>query len=200
MNLTLCNSKFNRDVKQTLLPSQLDNHEQILQRIKDWKDKYEELDKRIRKIRTSSSMSKEQKDRKIQERNLLKLRRDYWYGKYQRFVMTEVPEGFSRRQGTDISVISKYGRLYLKSFFNRVFIVKGLATSDFRKIWGIQDIYAKKERVNHVHHCIDAIVIACIGPGEYSKLAQYYHDEENHEWYGVEVDTLQHRGRHSRKT
>lgn len=30
MNLTLCNSKFNRDVKQTLLPSQLDNHEQIL--------------------------------------------------------------------------------------------------------------------------------------------------------------------------
>ena len=185
MNLTLCNSKFNRDVKQTLLPSQLDNHEQILQRIKDWKDKYEELDKRIRKIRTSSSMSKEQKDRKIQERNLLKLRRDYWYGKYQRFVMTEVPEGFSRRQGTDISVISKYGRLYLKSFFNRVFIVKGLATSDFRKIWGIQDIYAKKERVNHVHHCIDAIVIACIGPGEYSKLAQYYHDEENHEWYGA---------------
>lgn len=184
MNLTLCNSKFNRDIKQTLLPSQLSNHEEILLRIESWKERYEALDRRIRKMRTSSSMSKEQKDKKIQARNLLKLRRDYWYGKYQRFVMTEVPEGFSRRQGTDISVISKYGRLYLKSFFNRVFIVKGLATSDFRKIWGIQDIYAKKERVNHVHHCIDAIVIACIGPGEYSKLAEYYHDEENHEWYG----------------
>jgi CRISPR-associated endonuclease Csn1 len=184
MNLTLCNSKFNREVKQTLLPSQLSNHEEILLRVEGWKERYEALDKRIRKMRTSSSMSKEQKDKRIQERNLLKLRRDYWYGKYQRFVMTDVPEGFSRRQGTDISVISKYGRLYLKSFFNRVFIVKGLATSDFRKIWGIQDIYTKKERVNHVHHCIDAIVIACIGPGEYSKLAEYYHDEENYEWYG----------------
>lgn len=184
MNLTLCNSKFNREIKQTLLPSQLRNHEEILLRINGWKEKYEELDKRIRKKRTYSDMTKQQKDNVIQMRNLMKLHRDYWYGKYQRFVMTEVPEGFSRRQSIDISVISKYGRSYLKSFFNKVFVVKGLATSDFRKIWGIQDIYAKKERVNHVHHCIDAIVIACIGPGEYSKLANYYRDEENHEWYG----------------
>ena len=184
MNLTLCNSRFNREVKQTLLPSQLANHQEILLRIAGWKERYEELDKRIRRIRTSSSMTKQQKDQKIQARNLLKLRRDYWYGKYQRFVMTKEPEGFSRRQGTDISIISKYARLYLKSFFNRVFVVKGLATSDFRKIWGIQDIYAKKERVNHVHHCIDAIVIACMGSVGYSRLAQYYHDEENHKWYG----------------
>ena len=185
MNLTLCNSKFNRDIKQTSLPSQLSNHEDILVRIEEWKKKYEELDKRIHKNRTIAGMAKDVKDRRIQERNYLKLRRDYWYGKYQRFVMTEVPESFSRRQGSGISVISKYGRLYLKSFFNRVFVVKGLATSDFRKIWGIQEVYSKKERVNHVHHCIDAIVIACIGPGEYSKLAEYYHDEENQKWYGA---------------
>lgn len=185
MNLTLCNSKFNRDIKQTSLPSQLSNHEDILLRVENWKEKYEDLDKRIRKNRTIAGMAKEAKDRRIQERNYLKLQRDYWYGKYQRFVMTEVPEGFSRRQGSGISVISKYGRLYLKSFFNRVFVVKGRATSDFRKIWGIQEVYSKKERVNHVHHCIDAIVIACIGPGEYNKLAEYYHDEENSRWYGA---------------
>ena len=185
MNLTLCSSKFNRDVKKTMLPTELPEHELILHRIEDWKKKYEDLDSQIRKIRTWSGMEKEQKDKKIQRRHLLQLQRDYWYGKYHRFEMTEVPEGFSRRQGVDISVISRYGRLYLKSFFDRVFIVKGLATSDFRKIWGIQDIYSKKERVNHVHHCIDAIVIACIGPHEYSQLAEYYHDEENHEWYGT---------------
>lgn len=92
--------------------------------------------------------------------------------------MESVPEGFSRRQGTDISVISKYARLYLKSLFKHVYTVKGIATSDFRKIWGIQDIYSKKERVNHVHHCIDAIVIACTGLDEYNKLGAYYHDEE----------------------
>lgn len=185
MNLTLCSSRFNREVKKTMLPSELPDHELVLHRIESWKEKYEDLDAQIRKVRTWSGMDKEQKDKKIQKRHLLQLHRDYWYGKYHRFEMTEVPEGFSRRQGVDISVISRYGRLYLKSFFDRVFIVKGLATSDFRKIWGIQDMESKKARENHVHHCIDAIVIACIGPHEYSQLAAYYHDEENHEWYGT---------------
>lgn len=186
MNLTLCDSRFNREVKKTLLPTQLSDYAVILKRVESWKKKYESLDTQIRRLHTNGSMDKPQKDRIIQKRSRLQMERDYWWGKYHRFEMTEVPEGFSRRQETDISVISRYGRLYLKSFFNRVFIVKGLATSDFRKIWGLQNIYAKKQRVNHIHHCIDAIVIACIGPGEYSKLAQYYHDEENHDWYGTE--------------
>ena len=185
MNLTLCSSRFNREIKKTMLPSEFSNHELILHRIEGWKKKYEDLDSQIRKIHTWSGMEKVLKDKKIQKRHLLQLQRDYWYGKYHRFEMTDVPEGFSRRQGVDNSVISRYGRLYLKSFFDRVFIIKGLATSDFRKIWGIQDAYTKKDRVNHVHHCIDAIVIACIGPHEYSQLASYYHDEENHEWYGM---------------
>lgn len=184
MNLTLCSSSYNRDVKKTHLPSELDAHEIILQRIEEWKSRYEDLDRQIRKMKGAYAATKEEKDKMIRRRHLLSLERDYWRGKYQRFTMTEVPEGFSRRQGTDISVISRYARLFLKSVFHRVFIVKGIATSDFRKIWGIQDEYSKKERVNHVHHCIDAITIACIGPDEYSKLANYYHDEENHKWYG----------------
>lgn len=184
MNLTLCSSRYNREVKKTKLPTELAEHEAILQRIEEWKERYEDLDRQIRKTKGMPSATKEEKDKKIRRRHLLLLQRDYWRGKYNRFTMTEVPEGFSRRQGTDISVISRYARLFLKSVFPHVYIVKGIATSDFRKIWGIQEEYAKKERVNHVHHCIDAITIACIGPDEYAKLAQYYHDEENHEWYG----------------
>ena len=184
MNLTLCSSVYNREVKKTHLPTELAEHETILQRIEEWKERYEDLDRQIRKTKGVFAATKEEKDRKIRRRHLLSLERDYWRGKYQRFTMTEVPEGFSRRQGTDISVISRYARLFLKSVFRHVYIVKGIATSDFRKIWGIQEEYTKKERVNHVHHCIDAITIACIGPDEYAKLAQYYHDEENHEWYG----------------
>lgn len=185
MNLTLCQSKFNRETKKTQLPSQLANHEEILQRIEQWKENYIELDKRIRKLKGVHSTTKDAKDSNIQRRHQLMLQRDYWYGKYQRFIMTEVPEGFSRRQGTDISVISRYARLYLKSVFHHVYIVKGIATSDFRKIWGIQEEYTKKERVNHVHHCIDAITIACIGLNEYGKLANYYHELEDHEKYGI---------------
>lgn len=189
-NLTLCNSKYNREVKKTKLPSELAEHEDILQRIADWKEKYEELDRRIRKMKGSSASNKDEKDGIIRRRHLLSLERDYWRGKYQRFTMTEVPEGFSRRQGTDISVISRYARLYLKSVFKQVYIVKGIATSDFRQIWGIQEEYTKKERVNHVHHCIDAITIACIGKGEYDKLAQYYHADESFKW-GKAVDKAQ---------
>lgn len=186
MNLTLCDSRFNREVKKTKLPTELSNYDEIMTRIQGWKDDYESLEAQIRKQKKLSkgATTKEQKDNIIRKRHLLELRRDYWKGKYLRFTMESVPEGFSRRQGTDISVISKYARLYLKSLFKHVYTVKGIATSDFRKIWGIQDIYSKKERVNHVHHCIDAIVIACTGLDEYNKLGAYYHDEENHEWYG----------------
>lgn len=190
MNLTLCSSRFNRDEKQTKLPSELANHDEILERIKDWKQKYEELDKQIRKISTKGVSSKEEKDGKIRRRHYLILQRDYWRGKYQRFTMTEVPEGFSRRQGTDISVISRYARMYLKSVFKQVYIVKGIATSDFRKMWGIQEEYAKKERVNHVHHCIDAITIACIGKAEYDKLAEYRHQYDDYLFKGKTKPTF----------
>lgn len=187
MNLTLCDSRFNREVKKTKLPTELPNHDEIMARINDWREKYESLDGQIRRQKKMSkgATTKDQKDAIIRKRHLLELQRDYWRGKYLRFTMESVPDGFSRRQGTDISVISKYARLYLKSLFKHVYTVKGIATSDFRKIWGIQKVYSQKERVNHVHHCIDAIVIACIGLDEYNKLGAYYHDEENHEWYGM---------------
>lgn len=187
MNLTLCDSRFNREIKKTKLPIELSNHDEIMARINDWREKYESLDGQIRKLRGKSkgATTKKQKDDIIYKRHLLELQRDYWRGKYLRFTMESVPEGFSQRQGTDIGVISKYARLYLKSLFKHVYTVNGIATSDFRKIWGVQDVYGKKERVNHVHHCIDAIVVACISRDEYNKLSAYYHDEENHKWYGM---------------
>lgn len=180
MNLTLCSSRYNRDVKKTKLPTQLDEHDEILERIKGWKEKYEDLDKSIRKLKGSHGATKEEKDKIIRRRHLLSLQRDYWRGKYQRFTMEEVPEGFSRRQGIDISVISRYARMYLKSVFKHVYAVKSIATSDFRKMWGIQDEYTKKMRDNHAHHCIDAITIACIDKVEYDKLAQFYHQSDEY--------------------
>ena len=187
MNLTLCDSRFNREIKKTKLPTELSNHDEIMARINDWREKYESLDGQIRKLRGKSkgATTKKQKDDIIYKRHLLELQRDYWRGKYLRFTMESVPEGFSQRQGTDIGVISKYVRLYLKSLFKHVYTVNGIATSNFRKIWGVQDVYGKKERVNHVHHCIDAIVVACISRAEYDKLGAYYHNEENHKWYGM---------------
>ena len=178
MNLTLCNSQYNREIKKTKLPTELSGHEALLQRIEHWNDRAEELDKQIRRLKSRRATTKEEKDSIIRRRHLLSLERDYWRGKYRRFTMTEVPEGFSRRQGTDISVISRYARMYLKSVFKQVYIVKGIATADFRKMWGIQEEFTAKERINHVHHCIDAITIACIDKTQYDKLAQFYHSED----------------------
>lgn len=67
MNLTVCDSHYNREVKKTLLPSQLSNHESILERIDDWRIKVEKLDKEIRKINTKGISDKETKDTFIQK-------------------------------------------------------------------------------------------------------------------------------------
>ncbi|AVM53812.1 CRISPR-associated endonuclease Csn1 [Bacteroides zoogleoformans] len=186
MNLTLCENRFNRDVKRAQIPTQLANHEDIMVRIAPWKEHIDDLSKQIDRMRTNAGIPKDVKDRIIQKRHRLQLERNYWYGKYERFTMTEVPEGFSRRQGMGIGLVSKYAGLFLKSLFHdpqdrnksHVYVVKGTTTAEFRKMWGLQNEYDKKSRVNHSHHCIDAITIACIGKGEYNEMAHYYHDEE----------------------
>ena len=189
MNMTLCCSQFNRDVKKAKLPSQLTNIEEIMVRLADWKEKINQLRKDADRVRTHSGMAKDMKDRLIRKRHKLRLELDYWQEKYRRFQMTEVPEGFSRRQGAGIGLVGKYAGLYLKSLFHKpndrqksnVRVVKGATTAEFRKMWGIQDEYEKKSRDNHIHHCIDAIVIACIQAGEYNSVARYYQQYEEYE-------------------
>lgn len=188
-NMTLCSSRFNRDVKKAKLPSELGNHDEIMARLDNWKENIKKLRKDADKIHTYSSMDKSVKDGLIQKRHRIRLELDYWEGKYKRFQMTEVPEGFSRRQGAGIGLVGKYAGLYLKSLFHRkddrtksnVRVIKGITTAEYRKMWGIQDEYEKKSRDNHIHHCIDAIVIACITPGEYNETARYYQQYEEYE-------------------
>lgn len=192
-NLTLCDSQYNREVKKAQIPSQLPNHEEVLARIEKWKEKISKLQKELaqNKRKTFSGMAKESKDPIIQKRHRLRMELDYWQGKYNRFTMTEVPEGFSRRQGAGIGLVSRYAGLYLSSLFHEpgerrrsnVYTIKGTITAEFRKIWGIQSEYEKKSRDNHIHHCIDAIVIACIQPRDHATIANYYRQLEAYEWH-----------------
>lgn len=181
-NKTLCDSKFNREVKKAQIPSALPDHETILQRISSWKETVEELEKQIsyQKRKSKSAATKDEKDSAIRRLHYLKMKRDYWKGKYDRFTMESVPEGFSNRQGVDIGIIGRYARLYLKTLFKKIYVVKGSTTADFRKEWGLQAEYSKKERVNHSHHCIDAVTIACIGKAEYDEWAQFMRRKEDY--------------------
>ena len=185
-NLTLCESKFNRDTKRNKLPTELANYEEILARIEHWKKQCYALKLKRDGIRTHSGLEKSIKDSKIRRRHLVGLEYGYLKGKYDRFTMKEVPEGFSRRQGAGIGLISKYAGLFLKSLFkdpknpnrSNVYVVKGAITAEFRKLWGLQQVDEAKSRENHTHHCIDAYTIACIGPCEYAALAAYYRSDE----------------------
>ena len=184
MNKTLCENRFNREIKRAKLPSELANHAEIMARVEalGWPEKIDSLQRQVEGQRRKSkgAQTKEAKDEAIQKRHLAQMELDYWRGKYERFVMDGIPEGFSNRQGVDIGIVGKYARLYLKTVFERIYTVKGSTTSDFRKMWGLQEEFEKKERVNHVHHCIDAITIACIGRREYDEWARYVGDEERY--------------------
>jgi CRISPR-associated endonuclease Csn1 len=181
-NKTLCNKRFNRSVKRNQIPSTLDNHEDIVGRIDSlWKEKIESLDKQIQvAIRQSgAALDKNTKDRAIQKRHRLVYERNYFRNKRNRFLMNEIPQGFKNSQLVDTGIITKYARLFLMTVFEQVYTVKGSTVADFRIMWGIQNEYEKKARVNHIHHCVDALVIACMSREQYEALAKYYHDRED---------------------
>lgn len=183
-NKTLCENKFNREIKKTQIPSELVDNDVILERIAGWKETVEDLSSQIsfQRRKARAAQTKEAKDASIRRMHYLKMKLNYWKGKYERFTMAKVPEGFSNRQGVDIGIIGKYARLYLKTLFHNIYVVKGATTAAFRKEWGLQNDYMKKERVNHAHHCIDAITIACIGKNEYDRWAQYMRKEEDYQY------------------
>lgn len=189
-NFTLCSRRYNRDIKKAKMPSELGaDYDGILERIASWKEKIEELRKNKDRVRTYSGMAKDVKDRLIRKKHLLDIELKYWQDKYNRFLLKEAPEGFARRQGAGIGLVGKYAGLYLKTLFHKpddrsksnVRTIKGSTTAEFRKMWGLQDEFEKKSRDNHIHHCIDAIVIACIDTGSYNEVARYYQQLEEYE-------------------
>lgn len=176
MNKTLCHNVYNRAIKKAKIPMELAEHEEIIARIDalGWKEKVADLQLSIDgcKRRSKGADTKQSKDAAIQKMHEYRLELDYWKGKLDRFEMKEVTKEFSNRQGVDIGVIGRYARMYLSTIF-KTRIVKGATTADFRKSWGLQSEYEKKSRENHIHHCIDAITIACINPSDYDRWKQY---------------------------
>lgn len=187
MNKTLACRTFNRQVKRNRIPAELDNFEAVKQLIEPWKEKIAQLQSRIEKSKKRHSFSsKEEKDKYITERNKLVIERNYWQGKYSRMVAESVEQGFSNSQGVDAGIIAKYSVLYLKSFFDKVYTVKGAMTAEFRKLWGLQSSDEAKDRSTHVHHCIDAITIACIGKRALDEMSHYYREVEYYQLGQVE--------------
>jgi CRISPR-associated endonuclease Csn1 len=67
----------------------------------------------------------------------------------------------------------------------RVFTTKGKYTSILRKDWQLQDSDGPKERSDHRHHAVDALIIALSGPERIQELAARAADQERfHETHG----------------
>jgi CRISPR-associated endonuclease Csn1 len=188
LNKTLCSKFYNREIKKNKMPIELGNHSHILDRIEPWRKKYLALEYEINNISKSikAATTKEQKDRKIRLRHKLNLEKEYFKGKYERFIWEEPKVGFKNSQIPDTGIITKYSQAYLKSYFKRVESVKGGMVAEFRKIWGIQESFQEndkkyfheKDRSKHTHHTIDAITIACMTKEKYDVLANAWTHED----------------------
>ncbi|MCF6176313.1 MAG: hypothetical protein L3J71_11160 [Victivallaceae bacterium] len=181
-NKTLSCQIYNRQIKQGKIPSELPDHAKTLQRVESfgWEKKIFSIEKQIEYARISSktASTKEGKDNAIIKRHLLELERNYYREKLFRFTTIEIPNSFSRNQLVNTQIICKYANLYLKTVFNKVYSYKAKALKPFYQAWGVDE----KQRDSHLHHCIDAILVACISRDSYSDVAKFYHEQELYEY------------------
>lgn len=80
--------------------------------------------------------------------------------------LMEGESNFLARHLNDTAYISKVARLYLNHIVDTVVTIPGTLTAAFRYAWNLNSILNtksnRKERVDHRHHAIDALVVGCI--------------------------------------
>ena len=178
-NLTLCNATYNRHIKCNRLPSECPNANAewsspelpnpcppltLSAPIRKWQQERDDLNKALAK-KPSRGDNPEKFARQRQAYLLKQLRRDYLRAKLRGFTLTaeEVESsGFAPRQLVDTGIITKRAVAYLRLRYPYVYSRNGAVTASARKAWGLQAEETKKERTAHIHHAIDACVIAAL--------------------------------------
>ncbi|UXX79973.1 hypothetical protein N7E81_02490 [Reichenbachiella carrageenanivorans] len=185
-NLTIANTTFNRNVKKKRLPSQLENHEDILQRVSSMKEKIEKLERDLKdNLRYTKTLSdKLKKDLAVQNRHLIKFDLDYWKKKYESFTIEEYKPQWRNSQLRDTQTMTKYALPYLKTVFRNVTVQKGSVVNDFKYIYKVL-LDEKKDRNKHAHHAQDAAILTLI-PNAFHRekvLEQYNLAKEEYRTY-----------------
>nr|AME16450.1 CRISPR-associated protein Cas9 [uncultured bacterium] len=207
-NKTLANADFNRNYKKDELPANIDltfngekiDGEIILQNRDNYLHSYTisngevqfnvELDtlkndfRKFRKAATAASGDPVAHDVLMEKAYLARLKLDYLAEKYKMFEIDEVTTKFTNANLVDTRIIAKYARAYLKSYFKNVNVVNGQITDTLRKLWGLQGEYEEKDRSNHIHHCIDAITVACVEKGTVNRMSESFHKFERDYFMG----------------
>ncbi|ROL58951.1 type II CRISPR RNA-guided endonuclease Cas9 [Bacteroidetes/Chlorobi group bacterium ChocPot_Mid] len=104
--------------------------------------------------------------------------------KARKFFAKEIEIDFINRQLNDTRYASKLAKDYLKHITPEVTCSTGSSTALLRYYWGLNSILSKskgdnetdeiKNREDHRHHAIDAIVIACTDHSKLQRLSTYH--------------------------
>ena len=192
-NLTLCDSSYNRSVKIGKLPSECPNYDGVLgefsfsirdglaaagfyEALESAEKAYADISNRLKSIPVSSPGRASVKQKAI----VLREKRRYWREKLLTFEMgrEELDGNFSRRQLVATGVMSRHALQFLKSTYPNVYANNGTVTAFARKEWGLQSQFEKKERTDHTHHVIDALVIAALDRESLSQIAHAHKGDE----------------------
>ena len=105
-------------------------------------------------------------------------------GKYKNFLKGAMEDfdkesGFIDRQLTDNAYLSRKSKEYLSSIcpFNKIWTIKGGQTAELRAQWGLNTLLSSsrrnyyKNRSDHRHHSLDALVIGLTDRGMIKKMA-----------------------------
>jgi len=152
MNKTICLAKYNRETKKNQTPFEIfGTNEQ----------KFFELKQRIK---------------------------DFPKGKQKKFLTEEVIfDEMVGRQLSDTRYICREARGYLLQLYDNeqsVMVVAGGATANLRRYWHLHSILAdgdvdEKNRFDHRHHAIDAIVIALTNRGLFQNISRLAGENRN---------------------
>ena len=100
------------------------------------------------------------------------------WGKKLRFQQKEVLlDTFIARQLNETRYISREASSFLKQLGTRVQVTRGQVTASLRRSWDVNRILAldadmEKNRSDHRHHAVDALVIALTGTRMYQSIAR----------------------------
>lgn len=196
-NKTVAFSTYNTQIKQTRLPVHCENYARdtpngtsISPRLDSWRKlrDYYKIQYETRR-RAKGAEDENTKNKRIQDKHYYKLHFEYWNDKLNRFEAEEIKESWARRQLVDTQMVSKYAREYLKLYFKKVSVQKGIVTAEFRKIFGFQEQNEIKSRNKHTHHAIDAAVLTMIPTNSSYReevLKEYYFAVENKDKHKID--------------
>lgn len=149
-NKTLCDAEFNRSKKANLSPFEMKEKGKISQ------TEFDKILQRVRKFKINNKFS---------------------YGKYKKFLQEKLDDEFINRQLNDTAYIAKEAKAWLESIFVKVQVANGRSTAELRHLWGLNNILNRhnlniKNREDHRHHAIDAVVVACTTPAMLQALSR----------------------------